>query len=66
MNERKRDDDALPPAPGPESWSAAEAADWEPDDGAAPDESATGEPRGSHAQQEAEGTAGERRRVEGP
>jgi len=42
MNERKRDDDALPPAPGPESWSAAEAADWEPDDGAAPDESATG------------------------
>jgi hypothetical protein len=42
MSEKKRDDGDLPPAPGPESWSAAEAADWDPsDDDAGPDEGAT-------------------------
>jgi len=42
MSEKKRDDRALPPAPGPESWSAALAADWDPrDDDGGSDEGAT-------------------------
>ena len=32
MNQKKPDDSDLPPAPGPDSWSAAEAADWDPQD----------------------------------
>ena len=33
----KRDSGELPPVPGPDSWSPAEAADWDPDD-EAPDD----------------------------
>lgn len=33
MNEKKNPPTGdLPPAPGPDSWSAAEATDWEPDE----------------------------------
>jgi hypothetical protein len=31
MDTTKRDGDDLPPVPGPDTWSAGEAADWDPD-----------------------------------
>jgi hypothetical protein len=42
MDATKRDGNDLPPVPGPDAWSPAEAADWDPDD-EAPTPSGDGE-----------------------
>lgn len=35
--DKPRQEDGLPPAPGPDAWSQAEAADWDPSDDDAKD-----------------------------